>query len=212
MKIIVFGAAGDVGRRVVAEALFRKHEVTAVVRRLIPDFFDPSVQVMVRDVSSATDLVEQIKSHDLVISALRPPAGEDSALLPLTQTVVEASRAAGVRFVIVGGAASLLVPGTSGHTVLTAPGFLPQEVIPIATACQQQYEWCINNLDKIGAYVCPPALLMPGERSGVYRTGSDMLVLGDDGQSRISIEDFAVALLDEGESLEHAGLRTTVGY
>ena len=106
MNIIIFGAAGDVGRRTVNEALDRGHQVTAVVRRLrTPSPFASSVNVLVRDVASATDLDDAIAGHDLAISALRPPDGEEESLVALTKAIVDAARIASVRFIVVGGAA-----------------------------------------------------------------------------------------------------------
>jgi putative NADH-flavin reductase len=212
MKIIVFGAAGAVGSRVVTEAVNRGHEVTAVARQRRSEDFDPAVDVQVRDVASADDLVELIADHDIVISALRPPDGAESSLVPLTQTVVDAARRANARSIIVGGASVLLVPDASGHTVLSAPGFLPDEVVPIAIACKNQYDWCVDQLDSLGAYICPAAMLTPGERTGGYRLGSDTLVTDGSGQSQISMEDFAAAMLDETETPKHIGRRFTVGY
>ena len=212
MKIIVFGAAGAVGSRIVAEAAERGHEITAVVRRRGAGAFDAAVDVLVRDVASADDVVQRIEGHELVISALRPPDGAESLLVPLTRTVVEAAQRASARYIIVGGASVLLAPDAPGHTVLTAPGFLPDEVVPIARACKRQYDWCADRLGRCGTYLCPPAMLSPGSRTGAYRLGDDTLVVEESGQSRISMEDFAVALLDEAEDPKHLGRRFTVGY
>ena len=212
MKIIVFGASGDVGRRVVAEASKRNHQVTAVVRRKEAVAFEPSIDVSVLDVSSSPNLEELVAEHDVAISALRPPDGDEPLLLPLTQAVVNAAQPKKVRFLIVGGAATLLVPETPGHTVLTAPGFLPESVVPIATACKSQFDWCIDQLGSLGTYLCPPAMLTPGDRTGSYRLGTDTLVVSSTGQSEISMEDFSVALVDEAETPRHTGRRFTVGY
>ena len=56
----------------------------------------------------------------------------------------------------------------------------------------------------------PAAVLEPGERTGEYRTGEDRLLVDDEGNSAISMEDFAVALLDEAESADHVRRRFTV--
>ena len=213
MKIIVLGASGEVGCRLVAEAASRGHGVSAVSRREpSPGTHDPSVTTVIRDVESAGDLEEVIADHDLVISALRPRDGHEPKLVPLTAAVVLAAQAAGKRFIVVGGAAPLRVPDTPGHTVLTAPGFLPESVVAIATACQQQHDWVVPQLGELGAYLCPPAMLTPGTRTGSYRVGDDALVTDDDGNSHISMEDFAVAAIDEAERASHTGRRFTVGY
>ncbi len=216
MKIIVFGASGEVGRRMVAEAAHRGGRggrVTAVSRsEPSPGLHDTAVATLVRDVESARDLTEVIADHDLVISTLRPPDGQEPKLVDLTATIVQAAQAAGKRFIVVGGAAALRLPDSPGHTVLTAPGFLPESSVLIARACQQQHDWCLNHLEPHGSYLCPPAMLTPGTRTGAYRIGGDMLVVDDQGQSHISMEDFAVAVLDEAEHPRHAGRQFTVGY
>lgn len=212
MKVIVFGAAGEVGRRIVWEALERGHEVTAVTRNLGKQPFDSRAEVLVRDVLTANDIEELVAAHDLAISALRPPEGYESALLSLTKAVVLAARLSKVRFLVVGGAASLQVPEQPGQTLLSAPGLIPDHVRPIAEASQRQYQWCLPQLDSRSTYLCPPAELLPGERTGTYRTGTDSLVADTRGRSLISMEDFAVALLDEVETPRHGGSRFTVGY
>lgn len=213
IKIIVFGATGEVGRRMVTEATHRGHQVTAVARaEPASTESDPVIEVLVRDVGSAGDLEQVIASHDVVISALRPPDGQEARLLELTATVVDATNAAGRRFLVVGGAAALRLHDDPSHTVLTAPGFLPGSVVPIATACQAQHDWILAQLGDRGTYLCPPAMLTPGRRTGSYRTGDGTLVVDDNGASHISTEDFAVAALDEIESPHHTGRRFSVGY
>jgi putative NADH-flavin reductase len=211
-KIIVFGASGEVGRRMVAEAAQRGHRVTAVARRGPGvGVQDRSISTLIRDVETADDLEQIIAEHDFVISALRPQDGEEAKLVDLTAAVVTAATAAGRKFIVVGGAAALRLPNAHDHTVLTAPGFLPESVVPIATACQRQHDWILPELGDSGAYLCPPAMLTPGTRTGSYRVGDDTLVADDDGNSHISMEDFAVAALDEAEHPNHTGRRFTVG-
>ena len=111
-----------------------------------------------------------------------------------------------------GGAARLLLPDRGGETVLSAPGFLPTSTVAIARACQAQYELCLAEIRAEWTYLSPPAILEPGERTGHYRLGGDTLVVDDDGASRISMEDFAVAILDEAETPKHRREAFTVGY
>ena len=97
-------------------------------------------------------------------------------------------------------------------TVLSAPGFLPSSAIPIALACQKQYELCLAETRVDWTYLSPAAMLEPGERTGRYRLGADTLVADEHGISRISMEDFAVAVLDEAETPKHTRQPFTVGY
>lgn len=213
MKIIVFGARGDVGSRITKEALSRGHAVTAVVRSEAQlDRIPAGAIGQVADVENSGQLSQLMAEHDLAISALRPPEGQEGLLSGLTGAVLDAAADAGVRVQIVGGAASLKVPDGSGETVLTAPDFLPPEWRPIALASQAQYELCLAESRVDWAYLAPPAMLVPGARSGNYRTGTDTLVVDEDGTSQIAMEDFAVAMLDEGETPQHHRARFTVAY
>ena len=213
MKITVFGARGEVGSRVVAEAIERGHEVTAVVRKEAQsDGLPGSARIRVADVAKADQMADLMLGQDLAISALRPPDGHEETLVPLTRSVLDAAALSNLRVLVVGGAASLKLPDQNGHTVLTAPGFLPDDVVPIARACQAQYELCAAEVRTDWTYLCPPAMLTPGKRSGRYRLGSDTLVVDAAGNSAISMEDFAAALLDEAEAPKHNRTRFTVAY
>lgn len=213
MKIIVFGARGDVGSRVVAEAQARGHEVTAAVRsRAQLGALPPAVRGVVADVADTAQIAALMMDHDLAVSALRPPDGQEAALVALTRSVLQAARSAGLRVLVVGGAASLKMPDQSDATVLTAEGFLPTSVIPIARACAAQYELCAAETKASWSYLCPPALLRPGTRTGTYRVGSDVLMVDAKGGSEISMEDFAVALIDEAEVPQHIQARFTVAH
>ena len=213
MKIIVFGARGDVGSRVIAEALARDHSVTGVVRDAAQANLLPApVTTRVADALDTDAAARLMAGHDLAISAVRPPDGREHALVPLTQSLLDAAARASVRILVVGGAASLKMPDQSGDTVLTAPGFLPEAVVPIATACQSQYDLISAGNCADWSYVCPPALLMPGDRTGQYRVGADTLLVDADGNSAISMEDFAVAIIDEAETPHHEGARFTVAH
>jgi putative NADH-flavin reductase len=213
VRITLFGAAGEVGRRISAEALARGHELRAVVRKPAQrSTLVEGVEACVGDASQLEDVVRLSQGQDLVISAVRPPEGNESLLVNLTDTILQAADKVGVRVLIVGGAAKLLVPGQGGHTVLSAPNFLPASVVPIATACFQQYELCRDKNLGNWTYLCPPAMLTPGVRTGNYRLGGDELVVDEQGLSQISMEDFAVAMLDESERVRHQGASFTAAY
>jgi len=211
MRITIFGAAGDVGSRVVAEALSRGHEVTAVVRD--PAQFDKlpvSVKAASGDAGNSDDVVRLTSGQDVAISAIRPPTGEEDQLVTITKAVLDGVARSGIRVLVVGGAASLKMPGQNGATVLTATGFLPESLLPIARACFAQHDACRADTSADWVYLSPPAMLAPGKRTGRYRLGSDTLLVDENGDSQISMEDFAVALIDEAENREHSRTRFTV--
>ena len=213
MKIIIFGAAGEVGSRIVTEALFRNYEVTAIVRsfeqfKLLPDGVIPRKG----NVENILEVTKLIEDQDIIISAIRPPSGQEEKLAPLTESILNAAKHFDTRVVVVGGAASLKLPNQNDLTVLTAPNFLPKEVISIAKACFAQYESCKKAINTNWTYLSPPAILIPGIRTGNYRLGLNELVVDNDGTSQISMEDFAVALIDEIQKPKHIKKRFTVAY
>lgn len=213
MNITVYGAAGNVGRRIASEALARGHTVTGVVRAKAQfDKLPINVSPCAIDISDSRQLAPTLKGQDLIISALRPPEGQEDSLVALTRSVLNGAAAAGVRVLLVGGAARLRLPERNGETVLSAPNFLPSSVVAIARACQAQYELCLNETRVDWSYLSPAAILEPGNRVGRYRLGTDSLVVDESGVSRISMEDFAVAILDEAERPKHIRRAFTVGY
>lgn len=136
--------------------------------------------------------------------------GQEDQLAIAAKGLVSGLAGTGVRLLIVGGAASLTLPGDPGTTVVDGPGF-PAELRPIALACNEQLEVIRGSADLDWAYLSPPALLEPGVRTGKYRLGRDELLVSSGGSSYLSMEDFAIALLDEAEHPQHHHLRFTVG-
>ncbi|MFF1481576.1 NAD(P)-dependent oxidoreductase [Streptomyces sp. NPDC058301] len=212
MRITVFGAAGNVGRRVVDEAIARGHEVTAVVRdRARFAELHSAATARTGDAANVEDIAELSAGQDLVISATRPPAGSEGDLVTVTKALLAGLTGTGVRVLVVGGAATLTLPGGGGATVVDGPDF-PAAWRPIADACTEQLAVCRAETEVDWAYLSPAALLEPGERTGTYRLGADELLVDDQGVSAISMEDFAVALLDEAEEPRHHRTRFTVAY
>jgi len=204
MKILIIGSTGNVGRRVVEEARNRGHEVSVMVRRLDGEINKTKpIKHMIGDAANVEDVKRCSQNHDIVISAIRPKEGNENELIKLTQHVMKGVCAVGGRVIIVGGAARLLIPKENGETVLTMPGFLPTQIVDIAKACQAQFDMCVTDKTTNWTYLSPPPMLVPGERTGAYRVGADQLVVDQNGKSAISLEDFAVALVDEAEQAKH---------
>ena len=213
MKITVLGAAGNVGSRVVAEALSRGHEVTAVVRNSasangLPD----TAKFCAGDAGSVEDVARVSSGQDVVISAIKPAPGNRSETVATTNALMEGLAQTGVRLLVVGGAATLTVPGTGGKTVIEDPNFLPVSFRQVGKASADQLEACRSEPRVDWAYLSPPAHLAPGTRTGNYRLGADELLLDAEGNSTISMEDLAVVLVDEVEQPRHHRTRFTVAY
>ncbi|MBC7632385.1 NAD(P)-dependent oxidoreductase [Aeromicrobium sp.] len=197
MQIAVIGAAGNVGSRVVAEALRRGHRVTPLSR----DDVDAT------DTNAVADL---IAGHDVAVGATRPVPGDEQSALVATRSLLDAHAAAGVRFVMVGGAGSLLVPGAGNRLVADDPRWVPPEIADLARTGNDQLTLCREHGRADWTYVTPSALMEPGLRTGSYRVGQDELLVDSTGRSYVSMEDIAVAVVDEIEQPAHRGQRFTV--
>lgn len=213
MKITVLGAAGNVGRRIVNEALSRGHDVTAVVRSANRIHELPPAAV--GQIGNATDIADVVRlsaGQDLVINATRSPTSNAEEVVRVTSAIMEGLANTGTKLLIVGGAASLNAPGANGKKVIDAPQFLAPSLRHIGKASFAQYEACLSERRVDWSYLSPPADLKAGKRTGEYRLGRDELVMDSDGNSTLSIEDLAVVVLDEAENPKHRQTRFTAAY
>jgi putative NADH-flavin reductase len=209
MKVVLYGATGRAGSRILKELRARGHRVVAVVRD--PKALQPQegVEIAQDDLSDVSNTAEVMKSADAVISAYAPPQDNTDELIAVTQRLIEAVKRSGVpRFLMVGGAGALQVaPGVS----LIDSGHLPPEWLPIARSHSKALEQ-LRSSDIAWTYVAPAAFFDPGARTGKFRLGSDDLITDENGQSRISMEDYAIAMVDELEASRHVRKRLAVGY
>ncbi len=140
-----------------------------------------------------------------VVSAYGPPQDDTDALLGVTERQIAAVEKVGnIRLIVVGGAGSLEV--APGVTIL-ASGHLPAAWVPIATSHEKVLKMLHN-----WTYFSPAAFFEPGQRTGKFRLGTDQLITDSKGDSRISLEDYAIALVDELEKPAHERARFTIGY
>lgn len=207
MKIAMIGATGFVGSRLLAEALDRGHQVTAIVKdpaRLPTAAGLTAAEV---DVADAAALATVAAGHDVVVSAFNP--GADPSGSGFRGIVEGAKRAAVERLLVVGGAGTLEV--APGRRLVDQPDF-PAEWKDGALRTASFLELLRAEADLDWVFLSPAANLQPGERTGNYRVGGDQLMTGADGESRISLEDYAVAMLDEAERPVHHRTRLSVAY
>jgi len=202
MKIAVIGASGRAGSRLVAEAVSRRHQVTGIARDADRIAARPGLAAVAADATDVAALAAALHGHDAVISATRF-AGNDP------RPLVAAVKQAGVkRLLVVGGAGSLLA---GARKLLESPDF-PAAYKPEATAGAHWLDVLRGENDLDWTFLSPAALFAPGERTGRFRLGQDELLVGPDGKSSISMEDYAIAMLDEVERPQHSRTRFTVGY
>jgi putative NADH-flavin reductase len=217
MKIVLYGATGRAGSRILTELLGRGHEVVAVVRdldRLAPN---DGLTVQQGDLSRVEAIAEAIGGAQAVISAYGPPEDNTDQLLDVTQREIAAvqqvsqqasSPEHAPRLIVVGGAGSLEI--APGVTLVSTKDF-PAAWKPIAQAHEKALELLrASSID--WTYLSPSAFFEPGQRTGKFRLGQDQLLTAPDGKSWISMEDYAIALVDELEQPQHRRQRFTVGY
>jgi hypothetical protein len=203
MKIALIGATGNIGAKVLNEALSRGHAVTGIVRNADKLKAQKGATAVACDLADEKKLAGAIKGHDAIIVSVRHDLND-------VRHVYAACRAAGVkRVLVVGGAASLEV--APGMMLIDTPGFPAEIKVQAAPAVEALKEIRkIRDLD--WSFVSPSIMIVPGERTGTFRIGADELLKDAKGESRISQEDFAVALIDEIEKPKHVRKRFTVGY
>jgi putative NADH-flavin reductase len=212
MKIVLYGASGMIGSRILAEALRRGHEVAGVTRdpERIPA--TPGVTARKGDATDPASVAETAAGADIAISAYGPGSGPQDALSANARALLEGLAKAGVsRVIVIGGAGSLEV--APGQLLADSPNF-PAAVKPRALAQKAQLDIfrAAPNGPVTWTFVSPAAMIAPGERTGAYRRGGDQLLVDQNGQSKISAEDFAIAVLDEAEHPYYPNQRFTAAY
>jgi len=209
MKVVLFGASGMIGSRILDELVRRQHTVVAVARH--PEKIPPAdrVTAVQGDVTDPASVASVARGADAVISAYSPPHSDPGKIAEAARSLLTGLAHAQVRRVIVvGGAGSLEV--APGVQLLDTPSFPPawmaiasahRDVIPVLK--QADLDW---------TYFSPAAFIEPGKRTGKFRLGGTRLVVNDQGESRISAEDYAVALVDELEHPKHVRQQFTAAY
>jgi putative NADH-flavin reductase len=215
MKVAVIGASGFIGSKLVHEAVSRGHVVTAITRSPEKLPLHERIVPAKADVNDVPALTRLLHGQDAVIHAYAPGRGVEprenkDKQRAGTLSIIAATKEAGVkRLLAVGGAGSLEVRPGVAH--FDTPEF-PAEYQGGARATAQIKDLLRAENDLDWTFLCPSTSIFPGERTGKFRLGDDALLTGADGQSRISVEDYAVAMIDELENPKHTRHRFTVGY
>jgi uncharacterized protein len=214
-RILLIGASGFIGSAILKEALERNHLVTALVRH--PEkikLVHKNLVIKTGDVFLSKVVSEAAKGADAVISAYNPGWRNPDIAADTTRgylSILEGVRHAGVkRFLVVGGAGSLFIsPGKR----LMDSGVIPDSFLPAVKALADFYLITLE-AEKIIDWVffSPAGIIEPGERTNKFRLGKDDMIVNSNGESRISVQDYAVAMIDELENPSHHRERFTIGY
>ena len=212
-RIAVLGGTGYAGGHIVREAVARGHQVTSYSRNAPAEPVEGATYVT----GSATEdgfVSSVLADADVVVESLAPRGPLEGRVRPIVAALAAAAPSAGVRLGVIGGAGSLQVaPG--GPQLFTTPEFpdaFKAEALEMGGALDDLRETPAE-LDWF--YVSPAAGFggyAPGEATGSYRVGGDVLLADDEGTSFISGADLAVAIVDEIETPTHRRQRFTVAY
>lgn len=216
MKVALIGATGFVGSHILEELIHRNFEVTAIARNVETIKDEPHVIAVQLDVNEENRLASALKGNDVVISAYnsgwKNPKIYDDFLIG-SRNILKAVEEAGIkRIIVIGGAGSLL--DDNEKRIVDGPNF-PKEFKPGALAAAEFYE-ILQREDELDWTFFSPAIEMnpstSGKRTGKYRLGTDHPVFDHEGHSKISVEDLAVAIVDEIENQNYIQRRFTAGY
>ena len=203
-NIALIGASGNIGTKITEELLSRGYNVTAIARN--PEKVDAQegVTPVAGDILQPEQLAQTLKGHDAVICAASFIPNESEKLL-------EAVRLSGVnRYLMVGGAASLI--NADVIKVWETLDGLPDGVMNYIQEGMRALDLLKQADDFDWTFLSPAVVIGPGERTGNFRLGKDSVVVDENGESKISYDDYAIALVDELEQGNNIKARFTVGY
>ncbi|CAM2011314.1 NAD(P)-dependent oxidoreductase [Acanthopleuribacter pedis] len=206
MNILLIGATGMIGSRILEEAKQRGHAVTAAVRN--PERVTPHQQVAPTafDLADAPRFQELAARADVVVAAVSPRNTGNPETEALAYADALIAGVGTTRLVLVGGAGSLNLPdGTPVANVVPEP--YTAEAKGMRAAFEKIAASTVNY-----TVLAPAAEIAPGTRTNQFRTGGRTFLVDDQGQSRISAEDYAVALMNEVEQPAHPRQLFSVAY
>jgi len=219
-QVVVFGATGYAGSRIVAEAARRGHRVTAVSRHGHAAADTVSTESVRNATGSLYDheaVLDLTHDADVVVSAITSGPDSQGRTLPdAVPILVDVSRRFGARIGVVGGAGSLLIEEGGERVITQLEALAPPEKLRDIRLHMDFLDLLCGTADDIDwFYVSPPKVFgahVGGERRGHYRVGHDILLTDEQGNSAISGDDFAIAFVDEIDHPRHHRCRFTVAY
>ena len=214
-KVVLIGATGFVGSAILHELVARGHEVTAIVRN--PERVEKHANVITvwGDVANVDAVAGIAKGKDAIISAYNPGWSNPDIAKLIRENypkILKAARESGVkRLLIVGGAGTLFcAPGLR----VVDSGAIPDEIMGGVRPLGDFYLNTLTKEDAVDWVFFSPAGTFDteGKRTGKFRLGKDDLIVDAEGNSHISVQDYAMAMVDELERAQHHHERFTIGY
>ena len=213
LTIVVYGGSGNIGSRIVNEAAARGHNVTLVDRSPKPELAPKGVKVVTGDVFDSQDFLKNVAGADAVISSIvvRPAPTTDFALSVVKAEVTALRAQTGpkkTRLLVVGGGSSLY--NAEGKRLIdTRP---PRQDGEVRSSVDSLDYLLAEVKDVQWTFFSPGGNISPGTRTGKFRLGTDTLLVDANGKSAISMEDYAVAMIDEIEKPQFINRRFTASY
>ena len=203
MKVALIGATGRGGSSILNELVARGHQVTAIARNVESIGPREGVTAQACNVADGAQLTKLLHGHDAAITAIQ--------FLPTDmRKLLDSFKASGTpRLLVMGGAASLET--ADGSKLIDSPHF-PPEYEAEANAAIAFLKVLKDEPDLDWTFLSPAALIEQGERTGIFRIGGDQLLTDAEGNSRITFQDYAIAIVDELENNLHSHKRFSVAY
>lgn len=206
--ILVVGASGMIGSRIALEAASRGHQVIGAARNTEKIPQNANIRAVKLDATDIPAFTELAKDADVIVSAVSPRGGGNPTeeATAIANADIAVAKATGKRLIVVGGAGSLNRP--DGTPVVDG---LPDRFKPEANAMRAVLD-LLKASDVEWTFFSPANSIKPGERTGKFQIGTTTLLSDAEGNSNISAEDYAVAMVNEIEKPEHIRSQMTIAY
>ena len=214
-NVLLIGATGFVGSAVLNELVSRGHKVTAVARNIEKIAKSELLDAVKEDVANVDSIVKLADGKDAIISAYNPGWTNPDIATLISENypkILSAAKKSGVeRLLIVGGAGTLFcAPGLR----VVDSGAIPEEFMGGVRPLGDFYlNTLMNENDIDWVFFSPAGVFDPqGKKTSNYRLGKDDLIVDAEGNSHISVQDYADAMVNELEKPAHHKERFTIGY
>ncbi|MFP5238137.1 MAG: NAD(P)-dependent oxidoreductase [Acidobacteriota bacterium] len=209
MHVVLYGASGMIGSRILAELVRRGHTVSAATRHPEMIASAPGVTPVLSDATKPESVAQTAKGCEAAINAISPAEGEPMRLVQAAKSLLQALPEAGIqRLIVVGNAGTLEVsPGVKQMDLAT----FPSQWMGVAVA-QRDVLHLLQESQLDWTFYCPASILRPGQRTEKFRVDTGKMIFEEERPSHISVEDFAVAIVDELENPQHIHEQCTAAY